>query len=292
MGAMSKGASTRGVYFLANDALLDLVIAFLNSFRRYNPDIPLCLIPFDDHADGIRNLAVAYQFSELSSRELLTECDSISYPLYGVCAGQYRKLAAWMGAFDEFIYIDVDTIVLSNVEFAFSLLSEYEFVTARSNVPSYIRWVWKDSIWSAGLLRKEQIEYAACTSFIVSRAGALSLDAVQKRMPEIISLAPHMELLCAEQPVLNYLIVTSGGKYSSLQSLACGSRREGLPLEHSGATWCGVSKNGEVIQSGAEGRPLLIHWAGVWREQLHESSGIWKYYRSLTTTGGRTHDGQ
>jgi hypothetical protein len=274
---------TRGVYFVANDAMVDLVIAFLNSFRRYNPDISLCFIPYDDYTDDIRGLARIYRFSELADVEALARCDSISYPLYGVSAGQYRKLAAWQGRFDEFIYIDVDTIVLSNVNFAFEWLGEYQFITARSNVPEYVKWVWKESMWSAGVLSNEQIAYAACTSFIVSQRGALCLDKITRRMAEIKNVAPHMELFCAEQPLLNYLIVTSGKGYSSLQSIAAKSRRVDIPLEHSGERWCGVSRNGEIVMAANQTRPLMIHWAGVWREQRHKSSGIWNYYRSLGT---------
>jgi hypothetical protein len=46
----------RGVYFLANDGILDMAIAFLNSFPTYNPSIALCLIP---NADDVAQLNVA-----------------------------------------------------------------------------------------------------------------------------------------------------------------------------------------------------------------------------------------
>ena len=46
----------RGVYFLANDGILDMAIAFLNSFRTYNPSTALCLIPYADDVEQLTSL--------------------------------------------------------------------------------------------------------------------------------------------------------------------------------------------------------------------------------------------
>jgi hypothetical protein len=40
-----------GVYFSANDVVYDWAIAFLNSYRTFNPDLRLILIPFNDQCD-------------------------------------------------------------------------------------------------------------------------------------------------------------------------------------------------------------------------------------------------
>src|ERR1700730_17769535 len=109
--------SSRGVYFLANDRVLDLAIAFLNSFRRYNPEIPLCLVPFDENFDEVCDLRSKYVFSVFSDAIALQRCDELSKHFAGHRSGQFRKLAIWEGVFDEFIYIDVDTVVLSDIDF-------------------------------------------------------------------------------------------------------------------------------------------------------------------------------
>lgn len=36
------------VYFMANNKVLDMTIAFLNSFRMHNKELPLCLIPYNN----------------------------------------------------------------------------------------------------------------------------------------------------------------------------------------------------------------------------------------------------
>jgi len=54
---------SRGVYFLANDTYLEWAIALLESIRAWNPDLPLCLIPFDERADRLIGLTSTYAFS-------------------------------------------------------------------------------------------------------------------------------------------------------------------------------------------------------------------------------------
>src|SRR4051812_23250796 len=102
----------RGVYFLANDPMIDLVITFLNSLRAQEPDIALCLIPYDDRTTRIRELASRYCFSVLDDVVALSACDEISSRFHGRIRGHYRKIAAWSGVFDEFVYIDIDTVLL------------------------------------------------------------------------------------------------------------------------------------------------------------------------------------
>src|SRR5262250_2265729 len=109
---------SKGIYFLANNQVLDLAVAFLNSFRRFNPDTPLCLIPFDDNVDQITTLRSKYHFSTYRDSSVLRECDEISLRFHNSTMGHYRKLACWKGEFEQFIYIDVDTVVLANVSFA------------------------------------------------------------------------------------------------------------------------------------------------------------------------------
>jgi hypothetical protein len=52
----AAGAGAAGVYFLANDQILPWSKSFVRSFRAHNPDLPLCLIPFDDHSVKTREL--------------------------------------------------------------------------------------------------------------------------------------------------------------------------------------------------------------------------------------------
>jgi hypothetical protein len=285
-------AARRGVYFLANDSVLDMTIGFLASFRACNPTIPLCLIPFADDVAELTALASRFEFSVWDDVDALDRCDEISRRFHGHTVGQYRKLVMWQGPYDEFIYIDTDTIVLNSVDFVYSHLDSFEFVTTHSDMADIRRFVWKDSIYGTGALSDGQIGYAANTGFVASRREAISADHLAARLPDAVALAAHMELDCVEQPLLNYLIVTSGHRYSSLFAIAMATGRWDIPTE----LWGG---HPEIeVHDGRVTHPshpiLLVHWAGEWSQARRENRPIphhelYDFYRrTLSPAGSRT----
>jgi hypothetical protein len=280
------GPVKRGVYFLANDGILDLAIAFLNSFRTYNPSIALCLVPFDDAIEKLLQLRERYGFSVWQDEGLLSRCDEIAVRFHGETVGQYRKLSMWEGPFEEFVYIDTDTIVLEDISFVFPLLEQYAFVTSHSNLPGLRKWVWKETILKAGRLTAAQIAFAANTGFVVSRRGRLTLSGVEAKLTDALELLPHMELLCTEQPLLNYLIVSSGLAHTSLLNLRRSGTFLDLPLERWAGVPVGRVERGKIVEPQND-RSLLVHWAGLWqgreRGQVLQRE-LWEYYRNLDWT--------
>lgn len=275
----------RGVYFLANDRVLDQAIAFLNSFRRSNPTIALCLIPFADDIEELTKLQRRYDFTIFGDLALLRRCDRMGRLFHGRIFGHYRKLAMWEGHYDEFVYIDCDTVVLESVDFVFAYLDHFDYVVAQSNIAGTRRWVWKDSIDDTGVLTGEQIAFAANTGFIASRPEHLRFDEVRGRMSAAIELAEHMELWCIEQPLLNYLFVTSGRRYTSLRSLATGTDGGDIPLEEWAGDFDAAVRDGLIV-SPRSPRTLLVHWAGEWERARKEGTQIphhelWDFYRRL-----------
>ncbi|TDC85524.1 hypothetical protein E1193_02490 [Micromonospora sp. KC606] len=277
----------RGAYFLANDAIFEQTVGFLNSFRLHNPTIPLCLVPFSDEHSHVSALAARYDFTVWRDDGILRRCDEISRRFHdGRTMGQYRKLAIWKGPFDEFVYIDSDTIVLDSVDFTFDHLSRHDFVTSHSNIPRIRHWVWRDSIYRTEALSAEQIEYATNTGFLVSRAGLLDPSTVWQNLAAPLSLAPHMELLCREQPLLNYLIVTSGRPYSSLSVIAAERNDPDIPQEQWAGHDIGRVEAGRLIPSQVN-RVLLVHWAGEWHRIRTEGGtlpyyDLWQHYRAMS----------
>ena len=271
----------RGVYFLANDRMIEFAIAFLNSFRTYNPAIPLCLVPFDEETKQVQALQGDYGFELWQDANALRRCDGISLRFHREVSGQYRKLAIWDGPYDEFLYIDCDTVILGDVSYVFRLLDRAVFVTSASNIPANRKWVWKDSIYATGTLTHDQIDFAANTGFIASTRGKLSLDRIEEKVPAAVILAPHMELLCAEQPLLNYLMVTSGQPYTSLLFQLCRSGDMEIPLERWGGAPLGTVRDGRIIAPPYP-RILVVHWAGEWRKlqkRCLPNLDLWSFYR-------------
>ena len=297
----------RGVYFIANNRVLDLSIAFLNSFRKYNPNISLCLIPYDNNYDKILQLQEVYRFDVFENSTLLQECDEISAKFHNSVLGSFRKLAMWDGIFEEFIYIDVDTLVLDNIDFCFQYLDKYPCITSHSNIQNIRKFVWKDSIYSSDHLSEEQIAFAANTGFIVSKKGFFDMRWIKNNTDKALSVKEHMELFCQEQPFLNYLIVTSGKPYTSLLVLSSTvEKNSNIKLEF----WAG-QKGGKIVNGkfyfNNMNSYFLLHWAGEWQPRKIDSilygflsfirlidknripklyifmpyKKIWNYYRTL-----------
>jgi hypothetical protein len=286
---MNTPSITQGVYFMANNKVFNLVTAFLNSFRIHNKDLSLCLIPYNDDFQEIAVLQDIYNFSVFDNQELLDICDSISVKFHGNTVGAYRKMVAWEGSFEQFIYIDIDTIVLDSLSFAWKNLSHCKVFTSHSNISEIQKWVWKDSIYAKKKLNKTQIEYAANTGFIVSTRNILPMKWIIDQVDDALSLKDDMELLCMEQPFLNYLIVTSGYNYGSLLQFFKSDISTGVDRGIKFEFWAGLPggkiKKNRLIDPYR--RPLfLIHWAGVWQQNNEDLTKIpyrklWNYYRNL-----------
>lgn len=255
-----------GVYFLANDRLIELTLAFLNSFRKYNPDIPLCLIPFRNDISLIESLKDTYHFSIYEDHHMLSYCDTLSLKFHPDIRGHYRKLAMWDGPFERFIYVDIDMVVLKNLDFCFRPLSDFDFIVSFSNLPSLRQWVWKNTISTAALLQPAQYNYAANTGFIISRRHAITKEMIQQAESQAHILAPHMELACMEQALINYIVVTSGLRYTSLFALM---ESPWYPENYT-EFWAGNKRSALVdgkftMLNGKMREVFLIHWAGSWQ---------------------------
>lgn len=256
-------SNKRGVYFVASDTVIDMTVAFLNSFRKYNPTILLCLIPFDEHHGRILRLAKEYGFSVYENHHVLAQCDEWSVKFHEARAGQYRKLAAWFGEFNEFVYIDIDTVVMQPVDTIFRYQSSYAVITGHSHIPGSRKFVWKDGI-CPDCLSSEEFEYSANTGFIMSHIGLFSLEDVAKVVEEGLEIRDSMELMCMEQPLLNLLFIRVLKTYSSMYKINADGDQT-IPVE----CWAGdprwqLSIDGACLYEGEEKNVLFVHWAGEW----------------------------
>lgn len=280
---MNELTAARGVYFLSNNKLFEQTVAFLRSFRTHNPTIALCLIPSNSKVDRILALQSAYSFSVLDDADLLAGCDAISEQFHGHVLGTYRKLAAWEGIFDAFIYIDVDTVVLAPIDFAFEFLDYGNYVASHSNIESIRPSVWKDSIYDTNLLTAPQISYSVNTGFFVSSRGLFNLKHCQAKVAGALQLKDSMELFFGEQSFLNYLVVTSGYAYTSFTTL----HASGVALPTQFVFWAG--NPGGRVEGGKlhfrDDVPIfLLHWTGIWQkiaglvDELPYRE-LWEHYR-------------
>ncbi len=273
----------KGVYFIANDAIYELTVAFLKSFRIHNPSAPLCLIPYNDDIRRISRLAETYNFSCFADATLFERCAEISRRFHdGKELGHYRKLAAWHGPFDEFIYIDTDTVVTSGVDFVYEFLKDHAFVVSSADIPEIRNWVWKDSIYAAGALDERQIAFAASTGFFCSTKGALIIDEAERKLPAALAIARHMELRAVEQPFLNYLMVTSGKSFDSIWNIVNQTGARQFPIER----WGGEKHDFLRFENCCTPHfnVLFVHWAGEWHPPAREER-VYAFLRRLGYKG-------
>lgn len=108
-------AVTEGVYLLANDAVASWLSACAASLRSFNPDLRVVVIAYDDRIQMVMRICAAYGF-ELWADEELEWLDGVAARLRGDLPVQrMRKLAAFWGPLEHFVYLDADTVVLMDL---------------------------------------------------------------------------------------------------------------------------------------------------------------------------------
>ncbi|MDY6803891.1 MAG: hypothetical protein SXA11_08800 [Cyanobacteriota bacterium] len=136
---------SKGIYTLANDAIFDQLVALLNSIEvNVSPNIPVCVIPYDDRLEKVRQ--------EISTRENVTLFeDKSSLQVWDDFVNQlweahyrakdspksrpgwyrgfvHRKFAAFDGEFEKFVFFDGDSLAMKPLDDVFEKLEEYDLV--------------------------------------------------------------------------------------------------------------------------------------------------------------------
>lgn len=140
---------TRGIYTLANDVVYDQLVALLNSLQQNSGHIPVCVIAYNDKIERVAaevakrenvsllNNSAMFQFWEdFSLRVWQThptalkqwKASGIKTQFYRV--GENHRYVSFDAAapFEDFIYLDADTLVLQPLDFMFERLSQADVV--------------------------------------------------------------------------------------------------------------------------------------------------------------------
>jgi hypothetical protein len=194
-----------GIYTLANDVILDQLIALLNSIGvNVGPNIPVCVIPFDDRLDRVkaeiktRNNVMLFQDQssidrwekfacEFASAHAQANPSQSSHPRW-YQGKLHRKFVAFDGPFEQFVFFDGDSLAMKPCADVFERLENYDFVfddwehakpvaNAALDIPL---------IAGTGLFSESEIrEQLHCSSFFGSKRGIFdpeSLNALQHRI--------------------------------------------------------------------------------------------------------------
>ncbi|MBD2081028.1 Npun_R2821/Npun_R2822 family protein [Leptolyngbya sp. FACHB-17] len=134
-----------GIYTLANDAVFDQLVALLNSIKaNVDPDIPVCVIPFDDRLDRVKaeiqarpNVTLFQNQSSIDrwenfAREFVkahpeAQRTQQAHPRW-YKGKLHRKFAAFDGQFEQFVFFDGDSLAMKPLTQIWERLKLYDFV--------------------------------------------------------------------------------------------------------------------------------------------------------------------
>ncbi len=264
-----------GICTLANDRVFDQLVALLNSIEaNISRDMPVCIYPFDDQLDRIRdeirdrpNVTIfddqdSIQRWDNFMQRIAPERLSQNLRLYGA----HRRFCAFDAPFDRFVYMDADTLALSPMNHVFAQLKHHDWVVYDFQFLDPSKIYNLDSpklydVFSAERIGKEIF----CSGFFAGKRGLF--DAEQRELLIAQLQAGDREILypgAGEQPIINYMVMKSGIKSCNIAQL----------LPYGQSTGCSVTtkhfeeRNHLLYDRGL--RLTYLHYIGVKPQQMQQ----------------------
>jgi len=268
----------RGVYIVANDKVMENAIALLSSLRLRDPDVPVYLIPFNnDYRTAAARLCELYNvqlFPDLAFLTALTDSIGEIFPAdFLALPNKMRKLAAWFGPLDEFLYIDTDILLFTPVSETLSYLDQADFIWCDYHFKGGLEDVFSDVVPEQGIFDDDALKDVFNSGLWGSKKSALSLEALYSLLRECAAHREYFDFSngTTDQPIMNYLVLKAIPNRLNIVKA-----NPGEP-----GSWGGTShfkRRGDVLFDGD--RPLrYLHWAGTPMETGGPYRSIWEHYR-------------
>lgn len=196
---------TFGIYILANDVVYDQLIALLNSIEvNVSQYIPVCVIPYNDQLQRVnQEIKSRKNITLFENRESIKRWDDFANEVWAVHPaakkenlsrnGWYRspllrKLCAFDGEFDKFIFYDADSLAMKPIDDVLAKLDTDDFIfddwehkKSRENAALNL-----SLIESTGLYKEEDIRPKLhCSSFFGSKGGLFAASEIA-RMKQLL----------------------------------------------------------------------------------------------------------
>jgi hypothetical protein len=196
--------SAIGIYFSANDVVYDWAIAFLNSFRTFNPDLRLILIPFNDQCDRLYQLKDKYNF-ELYIDSSFDRLEAIgqAFELGHTPTGRYwfRRYAAFWGPCDRFMYLDVRQLVLGDLTPLITALDRFNFDLLHYDCAI-------NQVYAPGEFRQQLLRQGKGRGFLsglwASRKGLFSIEEFEQLATAALKIRAQLNPRNTDQAFINY----------------------------------------------------------------------------------------
>jgi hypothetical protein len=193
-----------GVYFSANDVVYDWTIAFLNSFRKFNPNLRLILIPFNQQCDRLLELQTKYNFEvfidpSFDRLEAIGQAFELGYTPTGPY--WFRRYAPFWGPLDRFMYLDARQVVLADLTPLITALDESSFDFLYYDCAI-------DQVYEPGAFRQQVLRQGKGRGFNsgrwAARKGLFSIDEFELLATEALKIRNQLNPRNTDQAFINY----------------------------------------------------------------------------------------
>ena len=241
-----------GAYCLANDTALEWFQVFVRSFRKFNPTLPLTVIPYDASMSQLKALATRFNFSvmdEAAAARFDSVADRVA--AHHIAGHTFRKLCCFTGGYDPFMFFDSDIVVTMPLD---KLVCAFEQSSYDAVFFDMDRMVFKPDFAREMMAKYDQFGFNSGAFFARKRAvdEAKILEAVATG-----ESVRHHFAGWGEQPFLNYLFQVSGCRMTHVNRLdpeLTLKPKAWMPFTHDEKTKCFLD-----LELGCF---PLIHWAG------------------------------
>lgn len=268
----------RGVYIVANDKVQENAIALMSSLRLYDPDVPVYLIPFNDAYHTVaKRLSELYQvklFPDLSFLAALTEKIGEIFPRdFLALPNKMRKLAAWFGPLDEFLYIDTDILFFTPVADTLAYLEQADFIWCDYHFKRGLEDVFSQVVCDQNLFTADELGDVFNSGLWGSRKSALSLEQLYDVLADCAAHREYFDFSSGttDQPIMNYLVLKTMPRRLNIVKANAGEP----------GSWGGsphFDQRGDRLFDGD--RPLrYLHWAGTPMRAGGPYRSLWEQYR-------------
>lgn len=288
-----------GICTLANDRVCNQAIALLNSIEAIlGKDFPVCIYPYDDNLEQIKAAIANRPNVQLyDNRDSIAVWDNFARAAWATHPtasqrwsesgiqgfyrlGTYRRYCGFDGPFDRFLYMDADTILLSDPNPIFEQLERHDCVVYDFQFKDLTHIFDVNSAKLTQVFPQQRLEREIfCSGLFASKPGEFSPEQrdwliAQLKNGEGEILYP----MAPNQSLLNYMLMRSG---KSICNLA-------LELPEEKATGCSVTSSHFQHRDNIlydKGNPLTyLHYIGISSQfftQLCEGENIGFPYRDI-----------
>lgn len=252
-----------GVYFSANDVVYDWTIAFLNSFRTFNSDLRLILIPFNDQCDRLLKLQDTYKF-EIYTDSSFERLEAIgeAFELGHTPTGPYwfRRYAAFWGPLDRFMYLDARQVVLADLKPLICALDEYDFELLHFDCAI-------NQVYEPGELRRSLLRQGRARGFNsgrwATRKGLFTLEEFEQLATNALEVRDQLNPRNTDQAFINYCCDMKPIVYGHVAEVL-GGMCQSAWARQSGKIYWQDGKYHLWDFGGLDHKKqvLLLHWAG------------------------------